>query len=180
MKNKKTTGFTLLEVLIVLAIIGVLASVVMLALKRSRLKAANAKIQTTVHQFQIASELYLADHGGQYVRVSSSNILPGWDMSSQGNFLPELKPYMAQEIEHPNNIDSYLYINFQDVDANPYNAISEAFRNGCSSKVKAVLVYDFIGDDPNNPQTTVIDSSWPVCHSSYGGSPLDFNCLCLN
>jgi general secretion pathway protein G len=79
MKNayKKVCGFTLVEILVVLAIISVLSSVVMVSVGSAR---TNAKIKTetaTVAQFELYLKLY---------REQTNNYPPGVDNCSACNY----------------------------------------------------------------------------------------------
>lgn len=58
-----TRGFTLLELLTVIAIIGLLAAIVMAAFGESRKKARDAARITTIKEIQKAIELYKTDKG---------------------------------------------------------------------------------------------------------------------
>lgn len=56
--QKKQKGFTLIELLVVIAIIGVLSTVVIASVSATRAKARDAQRVQSVHQLQVALELY--------------------------------------------------------------------------------------------------------------------------
>lgn len=65
MKNSdQQKGFTLIEVLVVIAIIGVLASIVLVALNSSRQKGRDTKRVADMRQVNQALEIYSHDYGG--------------------------------------------------------------------------------------------------------------------
>lgn len=59
-------GFTLVELLVVITIIGVLATLVLLQLGTARAKARDAKRIADISQLRTAVELYFDDQGGAY------------------------------------------------------------------------------------------------------------------
>lgn len=59
MKNKK--GFTLVELLVVISIIGLLSTLAVVSLSSARQKARDAKRASDVKQIQTALELYFSD-----------------------------------------------------------------------------------------------------------------------
>jgi len=64
-KNRKQKkGFTIIELLVVVAIIALLASVVLVSLGTVRTKAKDAKVSSEFHSIQLALESYNANHGG--------------------------------------------------------------------------------------------------------------------
>jgi prepilin-type N-terminal cleavage/methylation domain-containing protein len=65
-------GFTLLELLIVIAIIGVIASIVMVALEESRRTARNEAVVSQMSEYQKAIELYYSDFGN-YPRTGNGS-----------------------------------------------------------------------------------------------------------
>ncbi|PIR88840.1 MAG: hypothetical protein COU09_00225 [Candidatus Harrisonbacteria bacterium CG10_big_fil_rev_8_21_14_0_10_44_23] len=79
---KKTKGFTLIEVLIVVGIIGLLASVILVGLNASRSKARDARRVTDLRQVQQGLELYYVKEG-EYPNANSWSALES-DLSSVG------------------------------------------------------------------------------------------------
>ncbi|MBU3964474.1 type II secretion system GspH family protein [Patescibacteria group bacterium] len=62
---KKRKGFTIVELLIVVAIIGILATIVIVSLKEASDRARNTKIITSVTQIRkIAEDMYIQEAGG--------------------------------------------------------------------------------------------------------------------
>jgi prepilin-type N-terminal cleavage/methylation domain-containing protein len=64
--KKKTAGFTLLEVMVVITIIGLFATVVLAAMADARGKARDAQRVQMVKELQKALELYRNANGGDY------------------------------------------------------------------------------------------------------------------
>lgn len=61
--HSKKSGFTLIELMVVMAIIGTLASVVMVSVETARSKARDTARKAALNQIQVALELYRNDHG---------------------------------------------------------------------------------------------------------------------
>lgn len=73
--RKGERGFTLVELLVVISIIGVLATLVLLQLGTARSKARDAKRISDINQIRSAVEQYFEDNGGKYpVAVSLANL----------------------------------------------------------------------------------------------------------
>jgi prepilin-type N-terminal cleavage/methylation domain-containing protein/prepilin-type processing-associated H-X9-DG protein len=66
----RTTGWTLIEILVVVSIIAVLASILLPALEKSRSMALRAKCMSNKRQLGIASLMYPNDNGDRLVRNS--------------------------------------------------------------------------------------------------------------
>lgn len=60
-------GFTLLELLVVIAVIGVLMGLLLPALGRARESARAVECASNVRQLQLANDLYANDSGGRYM-----------------------------------------------------------------------------------------------------------------
>ncbi len=67
-------GFSLLELLIVLAILGVLAAMVVPNLLGTQQKANIKTTQSSIHGLEQALKLYAADHAGEYPQGSGDEV----------------------------------------------------------------------------------------------------------
>jgi prepilin-type N-terminal cleavage/methylation domain-containing protein len=106
----KKRGFTLIEILIVIALIGVLSAVVLSSLNTSRLKARDAQRRSSLDQVKVALELYHNDYGnypiyngGVYVegKCSGAALPTNWTVmpnyTGANAWIPNLAPtYLPQ------------------------------------------------------------------------------------
>ena len=141
-------GFTLLEVLVVVAIIGTLAGIVMISVNRARLKARDAKRLSDMEQIQTALEMYYNKYGqypdgacdplGDCVNL----ICGGWDTQGDGEFLKVLNTegFLSTKLADPKTTPGqacggqYQYRYFR---YNPYHAA--AYCDPCNGKYYYVL-----------------------------------------
>ncbi len=99
-------AFTLVELLVVLAIIGLLSTVAVVALSSSRVNARNATRKTNLVQISKALELYYSDNGG-YPSTSGAwrgNCVEGGSLpdTGAGAWIPNFTSYVAQLPHDPN------------------------------------------------------------------------------
>jgi prepilin-type N-terminal cleavage/methylation domain-containing protein len=69
-RRKTSSGFTLIELMVVIAIIAFLASIILASLNSSKQKAYDAQITSDMSQMRNALELYSGEHGNSYPKIS--------------------------------------------------------------------------------------------------------------
>ena len=95
--NRKS-GFTLVEIMIVVAIIGLLAALLLPTLTRTKNKSKSAKCLAHMRQIATASHLYADEHGDAFallVRNGRTNSLGLYSNSGFTWWTTQLKPYVA-------------------------------------------------------------------------------------
>ena len=100
--NKKSAGFTLTELLVVIAVIGILASLLLPALARAKAQARNSVCTNNLRQLGIATRLYSDDNMS---RLPSAEILPT-DPITPASPLPRICDVLASYIGRASGTDT--------------------------------------------------------------------------
>jgi len=77
------TGFTLVELLVALAIVAVLVAIILPVVSKSRDKAKDAKCLSNLRQIGMAVRLYANDNQNTIVPGFATGITPAWNQSLQ-------------------------------------------------------------------------------------------------
>jgi len=88
MGRRKVNGFSLVELLVVVVIIGILAAISLANYVSAAKKSKNAAVRGNMRTIQIASENYSTDSGGVYAPAGSGsflNYLPGGSNNPLGS-----------------------------------------------------------------------------------------------
>jgi type IV pilus assembly protein PilA len=71
-RSHSESGFTLVELLVVMLIIGLLAAIAIPSFFNQREKANDAQAKENAHTAQVAMETYATDNGGSYAGVAAN------------------------------------------------------------------------------------------------------------
>lgn len=100
-------GFTIVELAIVVAVVGILAAIVTATYSGSQGRARDSARQTAIKEIRGALEAYRAENG-----TYPNEGVSGWEYSHTDpvNFLDDLKPYMGLvPVDPVNDASNYFY-----------------------------------------------------------------------
>lgn len=113
----KQTGFTVVELLIVIVVIAILATISIVAYNSIQQRARDAQRMSDIHQIAKAIELYRADNGnlprtaGWCTQIS--NTTNGYAAAFQGDIAPYM-PRVPLDPLYKNTYQDYFYKNIDD------------------------------------------------------------------
>jgi prepilin-type N-terminal cleavage/methylation domain-containing protein len=135
-------GFTLVEVLVVVAIIGMLSLVVLPQLGESRAKGRDTARISDLNQLSVALRLYAEQHGGYPDHASGITVGEGDAIDS------EIEPYMDVPQDPVSDVDhAYIY--------------DSSYTCPIAGGTKAVIYATAMERDGNGNWNTVCGSSEP-------------------
>ena len=88
--NMKLRGFTIIELLVVVAIIGILASIVLTSLSGAKAKSRDSRRVADIKSIQLALALYYSDNGMYPLNIYASSAGTAPNSGLAGGYLPSL------------------------------------------------------------------------------------------
>lgn len=103
---RRRCAFTLAELLVVIGIIAVLASILLPVLARARESARRVTCMSNMHQLTTAWLQYAAEHDGELVACDAADQQAGFPLPNQAQTIPALRRYApADAVFHcPNDV----------------------------------------------------------------------------
>ena len=133
-------GFTLIELMVVISIIGLLASIVLVALSSARTKARDAKRLADIRQIQNALELYFNDNNrypSGFCDSAFNSAFPTWNTPCWAILLT---PYIATMPADPIN----SFYAGSGVGGYEYSYIPTSKPNGCSTQISTGSTSNYV------------------------------------
>lgn len=138
-RHNYSNGFTLVELTIIIAIIGLLIALLLPAFERARTSARNSIARSTVHNLSMAIKSRMYDNNGVLDVIGAGGNIR-MDLLTQRNQLPG-GPYFSPD---PRNINGTTY---NDPWGNPYIVIQNPPTTGAQALPFGVYSW---GRDGNN------------------------------
>ena len=102
---KKSKGFTLIELMVVVAIIATLLGILLPALASARKTAQATKCLSGMRNMEVAHWMYMTDHDGQFIDVGLGG--PGHDPAN--SWINTLSEYYGSPLLHRSPVDDSIY-----------------------------------------------------------------------
>ena len=152
-KAQKNTGFTLIELIVVISLITLFSSVILASLNSARDKAKTRAFASNMLSFQTALELYKTDTG--YYPYELTNAMIGGITSTSDNmtsqlsapaispaFIPTYLPSLPKFSEFPAGVTSFNFLNPDEYDTYsvPYPPSEQPYKCG-GKTITGYLIY---------------------------------------
>lgn len=150
MEKKPFTGFTIIELVVVIAIISILASIVLISVKNYQKKAEETSALATINQLALAVQIYRSEHGqwpgdcNQYMCQLGSS--PPIYNGGLNGFVPEYYPKNNAHFVCPT---CEYYIQISDTNYNSTLDCGLIFIHNWPGFSKQMLKY-FICEEPDS------------------------------
>lgn len=183
MKRTRYSGFTLIEILVVISIIGILSSILYASFSKGREDARNKALQTELREVQLALELYKAQNGKYPDAASVGGACSGtimgvaWAQSTQCGATPIISglipDFISELPTHTDSANSVCNIIYQVDAANNswYKLTAERCHAGATGVADGIKPDDPFARCPNIPACDLTAGSCksdePAYYESY-------------
>lgn len=172
-------GFTLIEVLVVITIIGLLSTILYASFNDARVEAKNRAMLTELREVQLALELYKAQNGEYPPAASSGGSCSGtsggydWAQSSSCGSTPIISGLIPEYIsELPDAADSAngscnLVYQVGSANHDSYKLTAISCHGGATSQAEGIQKDDEFARCPSSCSGGVCDPTAAVFYESY-------------
>lgn len=139
MSKLRAKGFTIVELLIVIVVIGILAAITIVAFNGVQARAQIAKSQSDLKSMQKLIELYKVDNGSYPTTVDGSGNRQWFFRSGNGNnFIPGVVPRYTANLPTP-SVGTYIYMSdgleykvmrFSEIPSTEWSQVPAAMKDG--------------------------------------------------
>lgn len=166
--NNKRRGFTLVELLVVVSIIGILSTLVFVNLVNSKKKANDSKRMGDINTIRTALELY-REYNDNYPQVGITNTVDCWSDDGQNNVAADLavllKNFLSEMPSDPNPVSGVSGIGYYCGDYNYTYGAPNWWNTNSQYRMEVSLEMD-MGDKINSLEKA--DGFFPDDAGRYG------------
>lgn len=142
--RKSTNGFTVVELLIVIAVVAILAAITIISYNLVQLRSLDARRLSDITNIEKALEIYKAKHGAFPAMSTDASCYISGNMSlyesntlCPATFLKDLHPYIEKKVMDGKDNHNHDY----------YYKLYPAGTNGCSAKSGPFYVIAVVSAD---------------------------------
>ena len=166
MKSPRTSGrvgaFTLIELLTVIAIIGIIAALLLSALSRANARAKRIECVNNLRQSGLAFQMFANDHGGKFTTQVSTNDAGSLEFVTAGYQIVGRRFYFSYQLFRPLSENQLLTPNVFACPADLQRWAATNFSRFDNWNLSYAIG---IKANPGNPNATLLaDWTLPACH----------------